>query len=53
MTGAQCIMRDNSQKVNNADLCAKLWHGYNRAYALYVRAVWFDLMEKTTQEMAL
>ena len=29
VTGTQCIMLENSQKVNNANLCAKLWHGYN------------------------
>ena len=34
MTGTQCIMRDNSQKVNNANLCAKLWHGYNNTQTL-------------------
>ena len=32
VTGTQCITRDNSQKVNNANLCAKLWHGYNKGF---------------------
>ena len=29
VTGTQCVTRDNSQKVNNANLCAELWHEYN------------------------
>ena len=35
VTGVQCIMRDNSQKVNSANLCAKPWHGYNSAFLFF------------------